>query len=315
MKKLLLTVAVLLPSLLALSQEADDLGSKSAEVLLVARAEYASSEEDHLGNSSFYAVLDGSFNSKLSYSVEAHLLSSDPAYLYTNMWRSDSGCWLDWANLTYDFGGVSLTAGKIAQFVATWENDGYDFDQYYEMASWLWNNWNVYQWGLQLDWSPSENHTLGVSWLTSPYGERPFGSKLFTYSIYWKPSPCDWFNGLTTVNFFQTGDGGWLPMWNTGLKFMAGEKWDFVWDSVTMYDDGVRGQDYCYVNWRPTDFWEIQARGGYINKLNEGDSSWMTGLSVAINPLKSLRIHSLVAYHSLLNSALFNIGLTWKLTL
>lgn len=316
MKKILLTVAVLLPSLLALSQEASDPGSKYAEVLLVARAEYASSEEDHLGNSSFYAVLDGAFNSKLSYSAELHLLSSCPGDLYTGTGYSNTSNWLDWAYLSYNFGQFSLSAGKQAQFVATWENDEYDFDQYYELASWYWSNWSVYQWGLKLDWNPSEAHTVGASWLTSPFGERPFSSGLYTYSLYWNTNPCDWFSDLMTVNFFQLGGGEWLPTWNRGFKFMAGDKWDFIWDSITEFRDKVGGQDTFTVNWRPTDFWSIQARYSMTKNLVDFDTdTWLTGLRVEMNPLESLRIHALAAYDSMIDAPLFNLGLTWKITL
>lgn len=318
MKKiLLLTVVALLPSFLAHSQEADDLGSKYAEVLLVTRAEYASSEEDHLGNSSFYAVLDGAFNSKLSYSAELHLLSSCPGDLYKSTGYSDSSNWLDWAYLSYNFGQFSLSAGKQAQFIATWENDEYDFDQYYELASWYWNNFQVYQWGLKLDWSPSEVHTVGASWMTSPFGERPFASGLYTYSLYWNINPCDWFSDLTTVNFVQTGEG-WLPMLNHGFKFMAGDKWDFVWDGVTEFRNsgGYHGQDTFYVNWRPTDFWAIQARHSMTKGLVDDDTNtWLTGLRVEMYPLESLRVHALAAYDSMIEAPLFNLGLTWKITL
>lgn len=316
MKKLLLTAAVLLPSLLALSQEASDPGSKYAEVLLVARAEYASSEEDHLGNSSFYAVLDGAFNSKLSYSAEAHLLSSQPRDLYEATWRSDSCNWLDWAYLSYDFGGISLSAGKQVQAMSLWENEEYDFDHYYELASWYWNNSNIYQWGLKLDWAPSDEFSLGLSWLTSPYGERPFSSGLYTYTLSMSNSPCDWFNDLMSVTFMQTGKGEFIPMWNKGFKFMAGEKWDFIWDSITHLQKGLAGQNFLTVTWRPTDFWSIQARGGIQNGLAEDlPNSWLTGLRVEMNPLKYLRIHALANYDSMIESPLFNIGMTWKLTL
>ena len=316
MKKILLTAAVLLPSLLALSQEASDPGSKYAEVLLVARAEYASSEEDHLGNSSFYAVLDGAFNSKLSYSAEAHLLSSCPRDLYEATWHSDTGNWLDWAYLSYDFGGITLSAGKQAQFIATWENEEYDFDQYYELASWYWNNFNVYQWGLKLDWTPSDVFTMGFSWLTSPYGERPFSSGLYNYTLSWRTTPCDWYNDLMAISLVQTGDGEVLPMWNKGFKFMAGDKWDFIWDSITHLQKGLAGQNFLSVNWRPTDFWSLQARGGITNGLwEESPVTWLAGFRAEMNPLENLRIHALAAYDSMVESPLFNIGLTWKITL
>ena len=316
MKKLLLTAAVLLPSLLALSQEADDLGSKYAEVLLVARAEYASDEEDHLGNSSFYVVLDGAFNSRLSYSVETHLLSSCPRDLYQNSWRSDSCNWLDWAYLTYDFGGLSLSAGKQPVQMGIWENDGYDFDNYFETASWYWNNFMVYQWGVKLDWEPSEKFSAGLGWLTSPYGERPFSSGLYTYSLYSEYNPCDWFDFLTAVNFVQTAPEECLPMWNKGFMFSVGDKWDFTLDSVTELRENLPGHNFLTVDWRPTDFWTLEARGGVTNGLTEDvPVYYQAGFRAEIHPLESLRIHALAAYDTLYDASFFNIGLTWKLTL
>ena len=72
MKKLLLTVAALLPGLLAYSQEADDLG-RYAEVTLIPRLDlnptYTAGESGlgfNHGNTSIYTLFEGSLSEHFS---------------------------------------------------------------------------------------------------------------------------------------------------------------------------------------------------------------------------------------------------------
>lgn len=316
MKKLLLTTAALLLGLLAHSQEADDLGSRYTEVTLVARAEYSSAEDDHLGNSSFYALLDGAFSPKLSYSVATHLLSSDPKSLYTNTLYSDSTNWLDWAYMTYDFGKFQFEFGKNMMQWGTFEMQEYDFDSYFELASSYWMNIpSIYQWGGKLSWTPSDSFFLAGQMTTSPCGEHPFASGLYSYSLHSGVDPCDWYSGLFSLNFVETEKGEFQSVFNMGTKFMAGN-WEIVWDSTTELTKGIPGSNMLYTTFTPSDKWSFMARVGFENALFEfADNRWFGGLLANWYPIESLRVHALASYDTLIESATFNLGLTWQIIL
>lgn len=317
MKKTFFLTAALLLGSLAHSQEADDLGSKYAEVTFVARAEYSSVEDDHLGNSSFYALLDGAFSNKLSYSVATHLLSSDPKSLYTNTLYSDSTNWLDWAYMTYGFSNFEIEFGKNMMQWGTFEMQEYDFDSYFDIASSYWLNMPVYQWGATFRWVPSDTFFLGGQMTASPYGERPFSSGLFSYSLHCGTESCDWYNFLCSLNFLQVDRNEFMPLFNMGHKFITGN-WEFVLDSTTEMYDGFRESAMVYANFTPSEKWKFTARAGYenMNTLFDMDCDrWFGGLLANWYPVESVRLHALAAYDSLLSSPTFNLGVTWQITL
>lgn len=318
MKKTFLSIAALLLSLLAHSQEADASG-KYAEVTFVARAEYSSVQDDHLGNSSFYALLDGAFSENLSYSVSTHLLSSDPKSLYQGTLYSDTTNWLDWAYMTYDFGKFSFQLGKDMMQWGTFEMQEYDFDSWYDLASVYWLNVPIYQWGGCAKWTPNEDFFLGLGMTASPFGERPFASGLFQYSLSASSTACDWYNGLWSLNVFETGYDYLETVFNMGTKFILGDKWELVWDSTTQFkkDMGYMGSNMVYANFVPNDSWSFMLRGGYEKAefIYEPIDRWFTGALACWYPLDCLRVHAAAAYDSLVESPTFNLGLTWQITL
>ena len=316
MKRLFLSLAVLLPASIAIAQEASDPG-KYAEVTFVARAEYSSVQDDHLGNSSIYALLDGAFSENLSYSVATHLLSSDPKALYQGTLYSDTTNWLDWAYMTYDFGKFNIELGKNMLQWGTFEMQEYDFDSWYDIASAYWLNLPIYQWGTCLKWAPTEDFYLGAEFRTSPLGERPFASGLFQYALSSSWSGCDWYNNLWSVNIFDAEDGT-IPVFNMGHKFIIGDKWEIVWDSTTEFlDKSCDFSNMAYVNFRPNDKWYFMVRGGLENAYVgfDQENRWFTGALACWNPIECLRLHALAAYDSLIEAPTFNIGATWQITL
>lgn len=315
MKRLFLSLAVLLPASIAIAQEASDPG-KYAEVTFVARAEYSSVQDDHLGNSSFYALLDGAFSENLSYSVATHLLSSDPASLYQGTLYSDRTNWLDWAYMTYDFSQFSIELGKNAMQWGTWEMQEYDFDCWYDIASTYWLYLPIYQWGASFKWVPTEDFYIGANFTTSPLGERPFASGYYQYALSSSWTGCDWYNNIWSVNIFE-GEV-MLPTFNMGHKFLIGDKWEIVWDSTTEFWEKSCGfSNMAYVNFRPSEKWYFMARGGYESTILglDGLERWFTGAVACWNPIESLRVHALAAYDSVIESPSFNIGVTWQITL
>ena len=318
MKKFLLTFAVLLPGLLAHSQEVEDHGSSYAEVTFVARAEYSNLEDGHhLGNSSLYALVDGAFSPKLSFSVSTHLLCSEPRYLYEGTGYSSTTNWLDWAFMSYDFGKVSFDFGKMPVNFGTWEMDGYDFDQYTEIVSTYWLDMSVYQWGGRLNWQPNESFSLEGHVQTSPFGERPFASGKYTFGLSSYVYQ-DWYEGFYAINLMQAapefGDGN-CGFFGMGHKFLFG-KWGLVWDSVTELCKGAPGSNMLTATCNISDKWSVMGRAAYERAMFEdSDSRFFAGIVGNWKPTEQLRIHALAAYDTFFESPNFNIGLTWKISL
>lgn len=305
---------MMLPCFLAFSQGAESLGNKP-ELTVVARAEYSSIPDTyHLGNSSVYFLVDGTFSERFSYGASLHLLCADPKMLYQNTLRSDSVNWLDWAWLSYDFGKCQFLLGKDYIKVGTWEAEEYDFDCYFETASTWWMMLPVYQWGASFTWSPSETFFLTGQVTTSPYGEKPFASGRYTFSLEASTTALDWYNGIYSVNYINEA------IFAMGHKFMTGN-WEFIWDSLTEFRQGYHGFNTLSASFLPSEKWSLMARASYENDVlpdyveelmpNRFAGSFMANWK----PLEQLRVHALAAYDFTLKSPSFNIGLTWKMSL
>ena len=267
MRKTLFLLCAMLCCFQALSQEAE-----GAQWLIIPRLDvnpYLPVKDGgyrgfDLGSTSLYACFDGGFGeSDFSYSVEAHLLSSDPASLYRNTLRSDDVNWLDWANITYAPCNFYLTVGKQVMSIGSFEYDACDYDAYVNLNSTLWTNNQVYQWGAAAGWTSDDESTdLSLQVVASPYGERPFSSGLYAYSVLWKGEY-----------------GPWMPMWSVGAlaydkkaytgliaignKFTAG-------DFEIVFDYNTRGYDFSFtessyigsVAWTPSDRFSLTAKYG-----------------------------------------------------
>lgn len=319
MKKLLLLIAALLPSLLAHSQGADDLGSKSAEVSFVARAEFSSTEDYyHLGNSSIYALLDGAFSPNFTYTVQTHLLSGYPRYLYENTLYSCATNWLDYAYMNYDFGALDLTVGKDNIKIGTFEFDQNDFDLYYEFTSTLWNILPAYQWGASLTYNPNDTFFLTAQVTTSPFGERPFASGKFAYSLFYGTTLRENFKELYSFNMIQYEDGSFLKLFNAGFNFTFGD-WDLYLDgTIDFFSNNLPNSKHAYAQYNMSDKWQFGGRLGWDNM--DYDYQWCTnrwygGLLVNWCPSEPFRIHMIGGYDTLLEAAFLNLGVTWKISL
>ena len=314
MKRLLLLTAALLLGSLAHSQEADDRGSL-AEVTFVARAEYSSYDDEchYLGNSSFYAFVDGELSDNLSYSACLHLLGSDPAYLYQGTLRSDQTNWLDWAYLTYEFGQFSVELGKNPIKWGAFEMQKDDVDSWYELASTTWNEVVVYQWGGTLGWSPSESTYLGVQMTTSPYGEKPFGSGLWAWSLsgMWEGDALSVLGSLNSMQY----DGGSDNRGNVGVRAFAGD-FTFTLDNSLSFAEGAPTQHQLSACWTPSEKISLTGLAGYDRFASDLlEDRIYGGLVGCWNPFENLRVHALAAYDTWYESPLLNIGVTWRITL
>ena len=313
MKKLFVLTAALLLSLLAHSQEADR-SAPYTDLTLVARAEYSSVEDGyHLGNSCFYALLDGAFTPNLSYSVETHLLSPYLQDLYTSTTYSNTTNWLDWAYLQYDLGQFGIRLGKDSIFWGTFEDQVDDYDAYYELSTYYWNLINAYQWGGSLLWTPSENFNMRANVSTSPFGEKFFSSKLWQYSIGGEVYASDWFEGIFSFNFmeYHGADGTAInPYFSKGVRFLPSENFSITWDTTVLLKDYGVMMNSVSLKFSPTEHFSLSGRTSLL-----GNQFMFTGLVAEWTLLDCLRIHGLASRDHQLQKTFFNIGLTWKITL
>lgn len=321
MRKFLLCLAALLPAFSGLSQEFS----------FVTRAEYSSAEDGHLGNSSIYFIADGNFTENLSYSAELHLLSSAPADLYTATFYSNTVNWLDWFDLTYDFGPLQLSAGKEIVSWGTFENQEYDFDVWYESASTVWLSGSdfalpsVYQWGAKVTLPIADFSDISIQATTSPYGERPFASGLFAYNAMLR-CRADEEQGISTLSSFnlvQGVSGEFLKYGAASVRYIAGD-WSFVLDNTLRFEDAFCSSHALSVTYSPLENLSFNARGGYEQGwwnysipeqlLDDADRIY-GGLTAVWYPCEPLRVHALAAYDSLYEAPLFNVGVTWTISL
>lgn len=318
MKKFLLCLAALLPAFSGLSQEFS----------FVTRAEYSSVEDGHLGNSSIYFTADGNFTENLSYSSELHLLSSSPADLYTSFFTPGCFNFLDWLDLTYDFGPVLLSAGKEILTTGTFENQEYDFDVNYETASSLWFSDTesckttfpcVYQWGARLDIPFLDLFNVAAQVTSSPFAERSFSNGYCSYNMQFSANleseEDRYWAGLAAVNFAQRGENDFFKLASAGLKFHTGS-WTFILDHFNEFSSEYRGGDCLSIRFEPTDKISLSVKEGYESAMfYEADDRTYAAFTVNWFPIEQLRLHALAAYDSLYDNPLFNVGVTWTISL
>lgn len=306
MKKLLLFFAALLPCFLAHSQEAEEVG-RYAEFQLIPRFEFNpyftpgqtgdGSSGYTFGNSSIYTLVEGAFSDHVSFTLSNHWLAActpgwdDTANLYRNTLYSNGNNWLDIATVAFNFGNWTFTLGKDCMATGGFEYDNWDVDVDYLLAgesvllaSKLWYNLPSYQWGGKVGYSFNEDNTLSLQMVTSPFGERPFASGLYAYSLKWDGG----FGPLSNIwsaSAVQRPDGGfeWLVALTQQVElgdFTLGFDWYNVADVDYDDDDApcefLRGNTFRpRVAYAPTEKFDcslvsnIYTRGGLYD-LNVG---------------------------------------------
>ncbi|MBO4469041.1 MAG: hypothetical protein J5740_01505, partial [Bacteroidales bacterium] len=309
--------AMLLCCSLAIAQEADELGGSNAELSVIARAEYLYG--DPLGNSSLYTLLEGNISDNFSYSISNHWLSSDPGALYVNTLRADDVNWLDWAYLTYSTGSLEFSVGKDALVWGTYEMDEYDWDIHYPMASSMWFNLPIYQWGVRASWLPFEGMSLDLRASSSPYGGLPFDNGLFTYGARARYEEEDAFGVMVAYNLIGAGAGNYTGVLSAGAQvFLSDTRLvvDFnnkVGDETFMLMDGFTWSLMGVVSF--ADQFELLGRGAYerVSAGNLEDISAAIGLNWL--PMDWLRVHGVAGYRTgdIAPGFTVNVGVTCNL--
>ena len=330
MKKSIVLTAALLLCFLAHSQEANNPG-RTTEMTIIPRLDLnphfnpgvngknVNFRKDmanfSLGNTSLYSLFEGNISENLSFSICNHWLSVNPKELYKKTLRSDYTNWLDWLNFTYTAGGFSFTVGKDMVTTGGFEFDDYDFDVHTDLCSNFWHNFSSYQWGGKIAYTTnSENTSIALQMSTSPFGERPFASDLFNYSVQWRGN----YGSLRTLwsaTAIQTASknfqylfslGQQVDIWNItlGTDYMnkVGDEENIIIDGTTLLGT-IQYTD-------ESEKWELKFKGGY-EKIKERGSGYMAGVAAHWFPLKKskdLRLHISVSYNNTLNSIGASIG-------
>ena len=327
MKRLLVVCAAsLLPCFLVSAQEADNSG-RSVELSVIPRLDLnptfspGGSAGFTLGNTSLYSLFEGDLTENLSFSVSNHWAAFEQLddvlaptkTLYQNTLYSYDTNWLDWAYMTYSFGQFAVTLGKDMITTGGLEFDDYDFEVHPALVSSYWHELACYQWGGKFAFTtPSESDTFSLQVTTSPFGDRPFASKLFNYSLEWRGEhgPLETIWSATALG---TEPGKYQPV------FTLGQRLNF--DSITVGLDAfsVIGDEDEEENvilhrgitlmpsilYSPSEKFDILAKGGYENYSletvldDEPVKHWWAGLAFHWYPLKDsqdLRVHAVAAY-------------------
>ncbi|MBQ9309423.1 MAG: hypothetical protein IJ222_00985 [Bacteroidales bacterium] len=326
-KSLAVLAAFVLPSFLLFSQEADEPGS-GAELTVIPRIDLGLPA--NLGNSSIYSLFEGNISDNLSFSVSNHWASFSSDFksfdtdaitdLYKYTWRSDWTNWCDWAYLEYGAGDFAFRIGKDMIYAGGIEFDAYDYDVHLPLMSGLWHNLSCYQWGGAIDWSPSESTLFSAQVATSPYGERPFGSGLYTYGLKWvgEEGPV---NNIWQYSAIDTGDG-FFHLISLGQTVSLSDALSITldWRNAVCDPDELllKGSTAdLSLLWAPSESLELEVKGGWENRKD--DDSFLYGCSANWYPEKfgrSLRIHASLAHNDLFEDSFYaTVGVMYYLNL
>lgn len=290
------------------------------------------------GSSSLYTLFEGSIGENFSYSMSNHWLSTDPKSLYQNAFRSDEADFIDWLTLSYSVGPFTFTLGKESLLYGSYEFDYSDVDQNADLCSSFWNKSMTYQWGGKVEYGfADESSSLAFHFASSPFGYRPFASKLFCYSLLWS-GEYGCFAPLWSVNFIEYEPGVFVKTVGLGNGFYFDNlsiEFDAMYRHLNYDGSNHEALAVCKVGYAVADKVEIFAKGGfeYHSGLdifgyeddfyfyptdNPNGSYAFYGSGVNYYPLKNsqdLRLHALIAANNYAKSIAISIGATYHFNL
>ena len=218
----------------------------------------------------------------------------------------------NWLTLTYETDNFSITAGKDALLVGSFEYDAYDLDTYYDMNSTFYNEFDCWQWGVSGAWYPAEDHELILQAANSPFSYGDPG--LFSYAVGWRGA-WDWYESYWTVNLWEYDHGNFVKAVNLGNRFTFG---NFSADVDLMRRFGelepecgttmTLAPSYSFADWG-----RIFAKAGW-----ESSENVFGGIGFEYFPLKEnqdIRLHAAWAYNEYMYGHSVNIGVTWKMNM
>ena len=341
MKKLLTLFAASLLCFLAHSQEAEGNGSY-ADFHLIPRIEFNpyftpgqtgdGSSGRSLGNSNIYTLIEGAFSDHVSFVLNNHWLSAtnpgwgDSAALYKNRFHSNASNWVDLAYFDFNFGNWTFTVGKDCIMSGGFEYDAYDVDVDYLLtspdqkvllASNLWYNLPGYQWGAKVAYNIGEHTTFALQMVTSPFGERPFASGIFSYSAKWAGNYGPVSN-IWTASAIQKPDRSfdWLFALAQQVElgaFTLGFDWYNLSDVDYDDDDSpcglLPGNTFRpSLGFAPLDWFDCKLVSNIYTEPGSGISDVNVGAAFHFFPLKSIQLHTAFGWDMVTKTVSANIG-------
>ena len=324
MKKLLLLFAAMLLCSLAHSQEAEGNGSY-ADFQLIPRFDFnpyftpgdkSDGSSGHtFGNSSIYTLIEGAFGEHVSFTLNNHWMTvptsdwGDTKALYEGTLYSNTNNWVDIAKVDLTFGNWQISLGKDCMATGGFEYDAWDVDTDFlinsegniMLASNLWSNLPSYQWGAGVGYNIADHTNLTLQMLTSPFGERPFASKLFVYSFKWTGNYGP-FSNIWSATMAPRADGAteWLIALSQQAElgdFTVGLDWYNVAD--VDYDDDDAPCGFIHGNtfrprlaYAPTEEFECGLYANIYNLAGAPLSDFNIGASVHYRPIETIQLHA-----------------------
>ena len=346
MKKLLLFFAALLPCCLAHSQEAEENG-RYAEFHLIPRTEFSAyftpgqtgdgSSGYNFGNTSFYTLIEGAFSEHVAFTFSNHWLAvpnfslDGTADLYRNTLFSNTNNWTDFAKFDFTFGNWSFSVGKDCIATGGFEFDDWDVDVDYMliadgkpvMASNLWNNLPAYQWGAKAGYTFGGHTTISAQMTTSPFGERPFASGLFTYSaqLCGEYGP---FSNMWSATAMQRPDGrfDWLIALSQQIEIgdcTIGFSW-YNLNDIDFDDDDcpcglLPGNTFRpTVAYAPSEKFDCKLVANFYTEPGSGLTDLNVGAAVHYHPWEILQLHAGAAWDKATGAVSAMAGLKLDIT-
>lgn len=335
MKKLLLLIVAIMPCLLLYSQEANDDNFVELTVIPRFEANYSSIEEQYkynLGNSALYALFEGQHNN-LSWTISTHFINSESVYEdiakpYKEIGYSNSINFLHLFLVNYSLGNWTFSLGKDVIRTGGIEYYYWDWEVHSNLATELWNGLACYQWGASVTYAANENHAFTLQAVTSPFGERPFSSKLFAYSAQWYGS-FDWGEFLWSASLLENQKGRFLPLYALGQIFYLNEDLSLSIDYNNLYTFSeaidpipagfIKGTSIkSSLMYNIDDKWSLSANylfsSAHKDSPLEFEKTHRFGVTAQYSPIEDLYIHSLVGYDNTKNFTV-NIGARYNIRL
>ncbi|MBQ0081445.1 MAG: hypothetical protein KBS95_07875 [Alistipes sp.] len=229
MKKTLLLVATLISCFHTYSQEAKT--SNVPEFVVASRFDVVPSipasgsgyDKFNFTGSAIYTFLDGNIGDHVSYSMCNHWVGVYTKELYEDLGYSDTINWIDWLYFSFHNDKIDFTLGKDMINLGLWEDVPYDIDAHSTLGSSFWWNSSVYQWGAALKYTLSDETTyFSFNFSSSPFGERPFKSKLFHYGAKWGGEYGIW-RPMLSGHLMEYDRGYFVKLICFGQQFAIGE--------------------------------------------------------------------------------------------
>jgi hypothetical protein len=230
--------------------------------------------------------------------------------------------------------------GKDVLAVGSAEYDYNDVDIHYPLASTFWHKNAAYQWGASVDFTTKEeNTTLRLQFASSPFGERPFASKLFAYSLHWT-GEYGCFTPFWSVNFFERERGKFINLIALGNAFYLGDftleldymnrattiknffNQEFSLSAQLLYNHNDKVEAFVkggYDRYNGSDIFGYEDEGSFIP--TDGFSVpnyWYVGGGIHYFPLREsrdLRLQAVAAYNNFAKSVSITIGATYHFNL